>query len=221
MTTIYTKYTKRKPPMIRITIADDELLIATSLSTLLDLEEDITVVSTFRSGEELQRWWHKQDTLGAPMPDVCILDLHMSGMDGLSTAAALRPRAPRTAFLIITSHPRPQGLRRAMEQGIQGFLPKTASATQFAEAVRTLHAGGRYIDPDLAADTLSAGTSPLSTREQEVIRAAGAGGSIEDIADQVHLAPGTTRNYLSSAMRKLGARNRFEASMIAQERGWA
>ncbi|KQB86061.1 response regulator transcription factor [Corynebacterium lowii] len=206
--------------MIRLAIADDELLIASSLGTLLGLEEDIEVIFTAGSGEEIHQWWNKQHTLGNPLPEVCVLDLHMKGMNGLDTATVLRKLTPHTAILIITRHARPQGLRSALEKGMQGFLPKTATAAQFAEAVRTLHSGGRYIDPELAAHTISAGQSPLTPREAEVIEAAGKGGSAEDIATMVHLAPGTTRNYLSSAMRKLGAQNRFEAYMLARERGW-
>ncbi|WP_460490814.1 response regulator transcription factor, partial [Corynebacterium nasicanis] len=76
------------------------------------------------------------------------------------------------------------------------------------------------IDPELAAWTISAGESPLTERETELLELAGRGGSVEDIAAAAHLAPGTTRNYLSSAMAKVGAQNRFEAYTRARERGW-
>ena len=83
-----------------------------------------------------------------------------------------------------------------------------------------MHAGRRYLDPELAAATISAGESPLTPREEDVLIAAGEGGSVEDIAALVHLAPGTTRNYLSSAMGKVGAQNRYEAHHRARELGW-
>lgn len=76
------------------------------------------------------------------------------------------------------------------------------------------------MDHDLAAATITAGDSPLTEREAEVLALAGRGRSIEAIAKAAHLAPGTTRNYISSAMTKTGAENRFEAYTIANERGW-
>lgn len=202
-------------PMIRIAIVDDEGLVASSLSTLLGLEDDLEVVLTAGSGEEILAWWHR----GA-RADVCVLDLHLGGIDGVETATQLRELTPDLPTLIITSHARPRGLRRALESGVQGFLPKTATAAQFAEAVRAVNAGRRYLDPELAAATIAAGESPLTPREEDVLAAAGRGGSVEDIAALVRLAPGTTRNYLSSAMGKVGARNRFEAHQRARELGW-
>lgn len=83
-----------------------------------------------------------------------------------------------------------------------------------------MHAGKRHIDRELAAATIAAGESPLTQRETEVLGLAGQGGSVDDIAAAAHLAPGTTRNYLSSAMSKVGAQNRFEAHMRARELGW-
>ncbi|MCK6161600.1 helix-turn-helix transcriptional regulator [Corynebacterium simulans] len=83
-----------------------------------------------------------------------------------------------------------------------------------------LHAGRRHVDHDLAAATIAAGDSPLTEREAEVLALAGRGRSIEAIAKAAHLAPGTTRNYISSAMTKTGAENRFEAYTITNERGW-
>ena len=80
--------------------------------------------------------------------------------------------------------------------------------------------GQRFLDPDLVANALEIGTSPLSERETEVLRAAAGGGSTEEIGVQVHLSPATVRNYLSSAFAKLGARNRIDAIRIAREAGW-
>lgn len=201
--------------MIRIAIVDDESLVASSLSTLLGLEDNLEVVVTAASGEEILAWFERGERA-----DVCVLDLQLGGIDGVETAAKLREIVPGLPTLIVTSHARPRGLRRALESGIQGFLPKTSTAEQFAEAVRAVHAGRRYLDQELAAATIAAGESPLTPREEDVLEAAGKGGSVEDIAQMVHLAPGTTRNYLSSAMGKVGAQNRYEAHNRARELGW-
>lgn len=200
--------------MIRVAVCDDESLVASSLSTLLSLESDLNVVATLGSGEELLAWWHKHPGDA----DVVVMDLHLGGMDGIATTEALGADGP--AVLIITSHARPRALKRALSAGARGFLPKTSSAEEFATAIRTVHAGRRHIDADLAAVAIAAGESPLTEREAEVLEIAGLGGSVDDIAAAAHLAPGTTRNYLSSAMGKVGAGNRFEAFTIARERGW-
>ncbi len=101
-----------------------------------------------------------------------------------------------------------------------GFLPKTTSADQLARAVRAVAAGRRVIDPELAAETISSGDSPLTPREADVLEFAADGAPIEQIARRAHLAEGTVRNYLSSAQAKLQAANRHEAVAIARRQGW-
>ncbi|MDO5669332.1 MAG: response regulator transcription factor [Corynebacterium sp.] len=201
--------------MIRIAIVDDESLVAQSLGTLLGLEEDLEVAVVAASGEELIDWWRRGQQV-----DVCVCDLQMGGIDGIETARRIWDISPQVQVLIVTSHARPRALKQALAAGVLGFLPKTATAADFATAVRAVHAGRRHIDPELAALTISAGESPLTEREAELLELAGQGGSVEDIAAAAYLAPGTTRNYLSSAMSKVGAQNRFEAYTRAREHGW-
>lgn len=202
--------------MISVIVIDDEQLIASSLATLLELEEDLVVVATFYSGEAALSWWQNQSVT----PDVCITDLQLGGIDGVEVGKKIMAVTPTAKVLIVTSHSRPVQLKRALAAGIQGFMAKTSSAEEFATAIRTMHQGKRYIDPELAALTISSGNSPLTEREAEVLEAAGTGGSVEEIAASVFLAVGTTRNYLSSAMAKLNAQNRFEAYLRAREAGW-
>ena len=102
----------------------------------------------------------------------------------------------------------------------RGFLPKTTSADTLARVVRIVHAGGRHVDPELAAEAIAAGDSPLTPREADVLEAAEGGAPVEEIARRVHLSPGTVRNYLSSAAAKLGAANRHEAVATARRMGW-
>ena len=111
-------------------------------------------------------------------------------------------------------------LRRALAAGAAGFVTKSAPATVLADVIRRVHRGGRYVDPDLAMTALMTEDCPLTDRELEVLRTVDAAGTAADIARRVHLSPGTVRNYLSSAMQKLGAGNRTEAVQIARDRGW-
>lgn len=99
-------------------------------------------------------------------------------------------------------------------------MPKTTPADRLARILRDVHAGGRYVDSEIAATALTEGACPLSDRELEVLRLVREGLSAGAIAAAAHLAPGTVRNYLSAAMAKLGAPTRAEAARIAWEEGW-
>jgi two-component system response regulator DesR len=107
-----------------------------------------------------------------------------------------------------------------MESGASGFMLKDAPAHELAVAIRRTMAGERVIDPGLAAAALSAGVSPLSEREREVLVAGQGGASIAEIARALFLSEGTVRNYLSSAIQKLEVSNRTEAARVAEEQGW-
>jgi two-component system response regulator DesR len=93
--------------------------------------------------------------------------------------------------MIVTSHGRPGHLKRALAAGVRGFLPKTVSAQRLAELIRTVHAGNRYVDPELAADAIAAGDSPLTAREAEVLECAADGAPVAEIARRSSLSPRT------------------------------
>jgi two-component system response regulator DesR len=156
----------------------------------------------------------------AARPDVALLDIEMPGQDGLAAAAELRRRLPSCRTVILTTFGRPGYLRRALDAGACGFLIKDAPAAELAKAIRRAVAGERIIDPILAIAALTDGDNPLTAREQEVITACRDQPTVADIADALHLSPGTVRNHLSAAMTKLGARNRAEALRIAETKGW-
>jgi two-component system response regulator DesR len=199
---------------IRLLIADDQALVRGALAALLDLEPDLEVVSEVGRGDEVI------DAAKNSRPDVALLDVEMPGLDGIEAAAALRAAVPGVRVLMVTTFGRPGYLRRAMEAGAAGFVVKDTPATQLADAVRRVHQGLRVVDPSLAAETLVAGTSPLTGRESDVLRAAREGGTVADIAKELHLSEGTVRNHLSAAIGKTGARTRAEAARIALDNGW-
>jgi two-component system response regulator DesR len=200
--------------MIRILLADDETLIRDALAGLLGLEDDLEVVATAASGTEAV------DAGRRHRPDVAVLDLQMPGLDGIAAAQRLADEVPGCRAVIVTSHGRPGYLKRALTAGVAGFLPKTVSARVLADVVRQVHGGGRYVDPELAAEAISAGESPLTPREADVLELAAGGAGVEEIAQRAHLSPGTVRNYLSAAASKLGAANRHEAVHVARRHGW-
>jgi two-component system response regulator DesR len=200
--------------MIRVLIAEDQAMVRGALSSLLALEGDIEVVAEVSRGDEVLAAAERT------RPDVALLDIEMPGLDGITAAAELVRRLPGTRALILTTFGRPGYLRRALEQGASGFLLKDAPAKELAAAIRAVSLGLRAVDPALAAAALAEGESPLTAREEEVLAAASRHDSAGDIAAALHLSEGTVRNYLSAAIRKLGARNRGEAIAVAREKGW-
>ena len=199
--------------MIKVLLADDEVLIRGALAALLGLEPDLAVV-----GEAA-------DSVAAVAmalrvrPEIAVLDLEMPPGDGLQAATEIRERLA-IPVVLVTRHARPAVLRRALAAGVAGFVPKTTPAARLAVIIRAVHGGRRYIDPDIAASALTEDACPLTARELDILRVVRSGAPISDIAAAVHLAPGTVRNYLSTAMAKVGAATRHAAAHHAWEQGW-
>jgi len=201
-------------PPVRLLLADDQALVRGAIASLLDLEPDLEVVAEVGRGDEVV------DAAREHRPDVALLDVEMPGLDGIAATRALRAAVPACRVLMVTTFGRPGYLRRALEAGASGFVVKDTPARQLADAVRRVHAGLRVVDPALAAESLATGSSPLTERETEVLRAAREGATIADLAAQLHLSEGTVRNHLSAAIGKTGARTRAEAVRLAEEAGW-
>ncbi|MYR55892.1 response regulator [Streptomyces sp. SID625] len=198
----------------RVLLAEDQGMMRGALALLLGLEEDMEVVAQVATGDAI---------VGAALahrPDVALLDIELPGRSGLDAAAELRERAPGCKVLILTTFGRPGYLRRAMEAGAAGFLVKDGPVEELAAAIRRVLAGQTVVDPALAAAALSAGPSPLTARECDVLKASADGATVADIAARLHLSESTVRNYLSSAIGKTGTRNRMEAVREARQQGW-
>ncbi|WP_017556102.1 response regulator transcription factor [Nocardiopsis baichengensis] len=200
--------------MIRIVLADDEHLVRGAIAALLGLEEDLEIVAQVGRGDEVEA------AVAEHAADIAVLDIEMPGATGLEVAGRLARSAPRCGVLVLTSFGRPGYLRRALDAGARGFVAKDAPVDELAGAIRKVHAGGRYIDTELAAAAMTSGDNPLTPREAEVLNAAAGGLQVAEIAASIHLTEGTVRNYLSSAITKTGANNRLGAIRKAQEMGW-
>jgi two-component system response regulator DesR len=200
--------------MIRVLLAEDQAMVRGALSALLNLESDIEVLGSAPDGEAA---WREIQRL---KPDVLVTDIEMPGLTGLELAQRIqRHDELPVKVIIVTTFARPGFLRRALDAGVSGYLLKDAPAENLAEALRTVHRGGRAIDPQLALEAWSE-ADPLNDRERQVLRLAGEGQSAGDIATRLNLSHGTVRNYLSEAIGKLGAANRIEAYRLARQKGW-
>ena len=188
-------------------------MVRGALAALLDIERDIEVVGAAGNGREALQ------LATSLRPDVILTDIEMPEMTGLELAAAVKAAATGARIVILTTFARPGYLRRALEAGASGYMLKDAPSGQLADAIRRVHAGGRSIDAELAAEAWSE-DDPLTDRERQVLRLAGEGKSGPDIAGELHLSEGTVRNYLSDAINKVGGRNRVDAARIARAKGW-
>lgn len=199
---------------IRLLLAEDVKMLRAALVALLEFEQDLSVVADIERGDEIVA------TALRTNPDVAIIDIDLPGLDGLTAAADLHDRMPSCKSVILTSFGRPGTLRRALSAHVSGFLLKDAPPAVLVSAIRDVTAGRRVIDPQLAMATWESMENPLSRREKEILSMAAEGADPADIAAHLYLSLGTVRNYLTSIVMKLNARNRVDAIRIASEAGW-
>jgi two-component system response regulator DesR len=200
--------------MIKIVLAEDMHMIRGALVALLAFEQDIEVAAEVDNGDDIL------PSVLEHQPDVAVLDIDLPGMDGLTAAVLIHERLPRCRTLILTSLGRPGNLRRALDAHVSGFIVKDAPPTKLADAIRRVAAGERVIDRQLAFAAWETKTNPLTRRESEVLRMTAEGAEAAEIASRLFLSVGTVRNYLTTIVTKLGARNRVDAIRIARDQGW-
>ena len=210
--------------MIRLVVADDQAILRSGLVALLRLERDLEVVGEAADGAGALA------AVAEHRPDVLLLDVQMPAgttaegavgpADGIEVAEALRGSDGAPRIIVLTTFGRAGYLRRTMEAGAHGFMVKDTPVEQLVDAVRRVHQGLRVVDPELAAQSLAVGASPLTAKETEVLQAVAAGGTTASIAPTLFLSEGTVRNHLSAVIGKLGVGNRAEAVRSASDNGW-
>lgn len=200
--------------MIRLVLAEDQLLLRNALASLLALEGDIEVVGQAGDGVTALR------LLREARPDIALLDIDMPGLTGLEVLKACAAGQLPTQIMILTTYGRPGYVREAIDAGARGFMIKDRPVPELADALRRVLAGEMVIDPDLAVSALGIAANPLSERERAVLRASAGGLTIRAIASELYLSASTVRNYLSQAIQKTGARTRAEAYATALNNGW-
>lgn len=199
--------------MIRLLIAEDQRMLLGALGSLLDLEEDMTVIGQALNGEEALKAILKLE------PDVCIMDIEMPARSGLDVAEELMQKGCRSKVIILTTFARPGYFERAVKAGVHGYLLKDGEIDDLADAIRKCVKGKRVFSPELTFNMIR-DENPLTVREQEILRLAALGKTTKDITLELYLSQGTVRDYISEIIQKLNAKNRTEAASIAEEKGW-
>lgn len=197
--------------MIRIVIAEDQRMLLGALGSLLDLEDGMEVVGKAGNGDEalsLVRQHH---------PDICIMDIEMPVKSGLDAAEELKDDPCK--IIVLTTFARTGYFERARKAGVSGYLLKDSPSEGLANAIRTIIKGNRIYAPELV-DMAYDHNSPLTKREEQVLKLIADGKSTKEIASQLYLTNGTVRNYVSLILNKLEVTNRIEAISKVKEKGW-
>lgn len=198
---------------MRVVLAEDQAMVLSAFASLLALEDDVEVVATATNGEEALQ------AVRELSPDVLLTDIEMPVMSGLDVAKVIADEGLAVRVVIFTTFARSGYLRRALDAGVNGYVVKDAPITDLVDALRRVHAGERVVAPELAVAAWG-DSDPLTDRERDVLRLVGEGLPNAEISEHLHLSEGTVRNYLSSAIVKLNARNRTEAFARARDRGF-
>lgn len=197
--------------MISIVLAEDQNLLLSALSSLLSLEEDISVVGTAGNGREALKLVEEKQ------PDICLMDIEMPVMTGLDAAEKLAGTACKV--IILTTYARPGYFERAKKAQVSGYLLKDTPSETLAESIRQIMNGKRIYSPELI-DIAFETDNPLTSREIEIVQLLADGKTTKSIAEELHLSDGTIRNYVSIVLEKLGVSNRIEAIKKALDKGW-
>jgi len=210
---------------IRVIVADDQDIIRTGLTMILDAQPDIAVVGAVAGGREAVALAREL------RPDVCLLDIRMPDMDGIEATRLLA--SPEVddpmAIVIITTFDLDEYVHGALKAGARGFLLKDAGPELLVQAIHAAAAGDALIAPNVTArllarfsDTLAGSppaqpVEPLTAREEQVLATVARGRTNVEIADELYISLSTVKTHLASLMAKLGARNRVEIAIWAYE----
>ncbi|MDS0137269.1 MULTISPECIES: response regulator transcription factor [unclassified Amycolatopsis] len=212
--------------MIRVLLVDDQRLVRAGFRSILDGEDDISVVAEAADGREALQAAHDHH------PDVVLMDIRMPVLDGLAaTRHLLEDPGVRTKVVILTTFDLDEDVYGALRAGASGFLVKDTEPEELIHAVRVVARGDALLAPSitrrLIAEFAARGTRPapspaldrLTDREREVLSLVAAGLSNDDIARELTLSPATAKTHVSRIMTKTGTHDRAQLVVLAYESG--
>lgn len=210
---------------IRVLVADDQELVRTGLSMILDAQPDIEVIGQAVDGTQAVA------LARSLRPDVCLFDIRMPGLDGIEATRAIAGPGVENpmAVVVITTFDLDEYVFGALRAGAKGFLLKGSGAQLLAQAIRAAARGDALIAPDVTVRLLEAFAGsepaaspvqpiePLTDREEQVLVKVARGLSNSEIANELYITLSTVKTHVASLMTKLGARNRVEIAIWAHE----
>jgi two-component system NarL family response regulator len=199
---------------IRILVAEDHLVARVGVSTIVNMQPDMTVVAEASNGQQAVELFRKHQ------PDVTLLDLRMPGMSGTEAAAAISREYPKARMIALTTYGGDEDIRRALAAGVQAYLTKDVLHDELLKAIRAVHAGQTYLPAAVAAALAAQIPRPdLSAREVQVLELIVQGLANKQIAYSLSIAEHTVKNHVKSILSKLGVQDRTQAATVAIQRG--
>jgi DNA-binding NarL/FixJ family response regulator len=212
--------------MVRVLIVDDQTVVREGLAAILSTDEEIKVVGLAADGREAL------DLVPEAQPDVVLMDLKMPVLNGVQATQRLRQAYPQVRVLVLTTYVADEWVFDAIRAGAVGYLMKDTRRDDLIAAVKGTAEGKSYLDPAIAGRVMqqavssspaSAPSEPqteaLTERELQILHLLAQGYSNPEIAQRLHLARGTVRNYVSVVLQKLGVSDRTQAAIEALKRG--
>jgi two-component system response regulator NreC len=207
---------------IGVFLADDHQVLREGLRTLLERQPDIVIVGEAETGKATVEQVQKLE------PDVLVLDLGMSDMNGFEVMRELGRLGSTTRIVVLSMHSGRDFVMQALRAGCHGFVPKSSTHTDLVQAIRATHAGERFLDPSattavvaelLEREDQSRLLEQLSQRETEVLKLTALGYTSRDIGERLALSPKTVETYRQRAMAKLGLEQRADLVRFALKAG--
>ena len=199
---------------IRILVAEDHLVARVGVSTIVNMQPDMTVVAEAANGQQAVEMFRVH------MPDVSLLDLRMPGMGGVEAAIAIRSEFPGAKLIALTTYGGDEDIRRALAAGVQAYLTKDVLHDELLKAIRAVNTGQTYLPAAVAASLAAQLPRPdLSAREVQVLELIVRGLANKQIAYALNIAEHTVKNHVKDILSKLGVQDRTQAATAAIQRG--
>ena len=207
--------------MINIAIADDHALIREGLSKILSYEKDLNIVAESSSGEDLIK------KIEGIEVEIVLLDINMYALDGIETLKIIKNKWNKIKVIILTVEKQRRKIREAMDLGASGYVLKESAGSEITNAIRTVYAGGKYIDKSLIDSFINdvniEGTNnlldSLTNRELRILLEISNGLKNKDIAEKLYLSEKTIKNYVAAIFKKIGVEDRVHATIFAINNG--